>query len=193
MAHSAPHSRPPPRNTPWYDPWRVVTGRAPSAPRAGRVRVRHSLLHPTTTLHHPPWRPTKRRARVSHARNASVKNTQSYLCMKRCRTRYRTALGASKQIVSDFWVIFWEGPKRQPTQRALDHSVWSRSRRMAPLWTRHIRSISLRRPWCRWAQYGTYSIPLHHHHRFRIYKALHDPQGRWPRCSNKLRNSIRPQ
>ena len=41
---------------------------------------------------------------------SSVTNTQSYLGMKRRRTRYRTALGASKRSVSDFWS---EGPKRQ--------------------------------------------------------------------------------
>ena len=35
------------------------------------------------------------------------------LGMIRRRTRYRTALGASKQMVSDFWVIFRDGPKRQ--------------------------------------------------------------------------------
>ena len=52
-------------------------------------------------------------ARFTCARNASATNTQSYLGMKRRRTRYRTALGASKRFVSDFWVIFPDGPKRQ--------------------------------------------------------------------------------
>ena len=110
MAHSAPHSRPPPHNTPWYDPWRVVTGRAPSAPRASRVRVRLSLLNPTTTLHHPPWRPTKRRARVSHARNASVTLAIRNLGMKRRRTSYPTPKSTHALSVSEFWS---EGPKRQ--------------------------------------------------------------------------------
>ena len=35
--------------------------------------------------------------------------------MKRRRTRYRTALGASKRCVCDFW---WDGPKRQPNDAA---------------------------------------------------------------------------
>ena len=91
-----------------YDQWPLPTGRTPPTPRFYRVSA--GVAHPTTTLHHPPWRPTKRRARVSHARNASVPCTQSYLGMKRRRTRYRTALGASKQMVPDFWS---EGPKRE--------------------------------------------------------------------------------
>jgi hypothetical protein len=95
-----------------YDPWPLPTGRTPTTPRFYRVSA--GVAHPTTTLHHPPWRPTKRRARVSHEGNSSVPFTQSYLGMKRRRTRYRTALGALKHCVSDFWS---EGPKRQPTGR----------------------------------------------------------------------------
>ena len=41
--------------------------------------------------------------RVSHERNATVTTTHSYLCIQRRRTRYRTALGASKRLVCNFW------------------------------------------------------------------------------------------
>mmetsp|Transcript_63461 Transcript_63461/g.174736 ORF Transcript_63461/g.174736 Transcript_63461/m.174736 type:complete len:290 (+) Transcript_63461:337-1206(+) len=37
------------------------------------------VAHPTTTLHHPLGGPQSRRVRVSHARNASVTNTQCYI------------------------------------------------------------------------------------------------------------------
>eukprot|EP00620_Florenciella_sp_RCC1587_P020462 CAMPEP_0182565642 /NCGR_PEP_ID=MMETSP1324-20130603/7313_1 /TAXON_ID=236786 /ORGANISM="Florenciella sp., Strain RCC1587" /LENGTH=79 /DNA_ID=CAMNT_0024779331 /DNA_START=1 /DNA_END=236 /DNA_ORIENTATION=+ len=34
--------------------------------------------------------------------------------MKRRRTSYRTVKSTCTLVVSDFWVISWEGPKRQP-------------------------------------------------------------------------------
>jgi len=40
-----------------YDPWPLSTGRTPPTPRFYRVSA--GVAHPTTTLHHPPWRPTK--------------------------------------------------------------------------------------------------------------------------------------
>ena len=103
-----------------------MTGRAPSAPRASRVRVRLSLLNPTTTLHHPPWRPTKRRARVSHARNASVTLAIRNLGMKRRRTSYPTPKSTHALSVSEFWVIFPEGPKRQPKARDRPQTTFPR-------------------------------------------------------------------
>ena len=40
-----------------YDPWPLPTGRTPTTTRFYRVSA--GVAHPTTTLHHPPWRPTK--------------------------------------------------------------------------------------------------------------------------------------
>jgi len=74
----------------------------------------HSRPPPRNTPWHDPW-PTKRRARVSHARNASVTLAIRNLGMKRRRTSYPTPKSTHALSVSEFWVIFPEGPKRQPT------------------------------------------------------------------------------
>ena len=55
--------------------------------------------------------PQTHRARVLHARNASVTLAIRHLGMKTRRTSYRTALGALIRLVSYFWS---EGAKRQP-------------------------------------------------------------------------------
>ena len=112
--HMVPPNWRPPYRTYWYDPWPLTNGRKPTTLRFRRVPA--PFAHPTTTLH--PATSTTRlespqthRARVLHARNASVTLTIRHLGMKTRRTSYRTAKSTCTLCVCDFWS---EGPKRQP-------------------------------------------------------------------------------
>ena len=124
-AHMVPQSGRPPHRTYQVRPTHGHYQPAAPPPPYGFIEFQPALPTqppPSTT---PPWRPTKRRARVSHARNASVQDTQSYIGMNRRRKRYRTALGGLKHCVCNFWVIFWEGPKRQPLARKFHVRSWA--------------------------------------------------------------------
>ena len=68
-----------------------------------RVVSSFGVAHPTTTLHHPPWWPTKPPSARFTRTKCECDETQCYICTKRRRARYRAALGASKRLVCGFW------------------------------------------------------------------------------------------